>query len=62
MATLEKKGVVKKVVVVVEVKEIVPSQVALARENSAVMKNTAEATEVSNFSPINRNIFDSMLP
>lgn len=42
--------------------EIVPKQVALARENSAVMKNIADATDILTFSPIRRNIFDSMLP
>ena len=59
--TLTKKGV-KGVFVAVEIKEIVPGQVALARENSATMKNLAEATTVSNISPVMRNIFDSMLP
>ena len=62
--TLTKKGV-KDVIVVVDIKEIVPEQVALARENSAVMKNIAEATtvfNVLNISPVMRNIFDSMLP
>lgn len=59
MATL-KKGVAK-VLVVVAIKEVVPEQFALARENSLVMKNIADATDVSNFSPIMRNIFDSML-
>lgn len=62
MTTLEKKGVEKKVLIVVEVEEIVPEQIVLARENSAMMKNIADATNVLNFSPINRNIFDSMLP
>lgn len=61
MKTLEKKGAVRKVIVV-NVKEIVSEQVLLAMENSAMMKNIADATEVLNFSPITKNFFDSMLP
>lgn len=41
--------------------EVAPEQ-AFARENSDVMRNIAEATDVSNFSPIRKNIFNSMLP
>lgn len=50
----------KDVIVVVEITKIVPRQMTLADENSTVIKNVADMTEVMNFTPLLERIYSDM--
>lgn len=54
------KGVGNDVRVVVIVKKIVPEQIRLAEENSAVMKSMDEVTDILSFSPLLQKIYSEM--
>lgn len=60
MNTLIEKERGKDVIVVVEITKVVPRQMALTDENSTVIKNVADMTEVMNFTPLQERIYSDM--